>query len=437
MSGFNLNGFKDIFNNLGVTEKKTFRIHLAYQSIEGIILGVLALNEYVFLKSLKGSSYQIGFLFQSSMLVFVFLVFFNEIRKRIRNKKGLLRGAGLMTRLPLLGLMFFPADPQIYSSSQLYHYIFLGIFLVYYFGNIIIYPAINVLLKTNYRHENFGKLYGYSSSVNKIVMLLVTFLYGMMLDLDFYAFRYVFPVISLLGIISIFILSNIDFSKVIYAPQTKTLWLSVRHSIRGMYHVLRDNKPYRDFEIGFMGYGFAFMMTSPVINIFLNEGLELNYSSVAFYKNAYNVVAIILLLFTGKWMGRIDPRRFASITFISLGLYILFMMLAQFIPYSFEIGRVRIYYMLIISFLSYGYFAATMVLLWNIGSAYFCRPEEADDYQSNHLFLTGARAIFAPVLGVFFYEKIGFAGTFSLAIGLLAISSLMMMISYGKQNRNQ
>jgi len=148
MSGFNLNGFKDIFNNLGVTEKKTFRIHLAYQSIEGIILGVLALNEYVFLKSLKGSSYQIGFLFQSSMLVFVFLVFFNEIRKRIRNKKGLLRGTGLMTRLPLLGLMFFPADPLIYSSSQLYHYIFLSIFLVYYFGNIIIYPAINVLLKT-------------------------------------------------------------------------------------------------------------------------------------------------------------------------------------------------------------------------------------------------------------------------------------------------
>ena len=40
---------------LGAIEKNTFRIHFAYSIIEGIILGVLALNEFVFLKSLHGS----------------------------------------------------------------------------------------------------------------------------------------------------------------------------------------------------------------------------------------------------------------------------------------------------------------------------------------------------------------------------------------------
>lgn len=432
-SGFSI--FKGSLDYLDDEERKTFRIHLAYQAIEGIILGVLALNEYVFLKSLKGSSYQIGFLFQFSMLVFVFLVFVNELRKRIKNKRYLLKGAGLITRLPLLALLLFPSDPQQYSANQLYHYLFLGIFFIYYFGNIIIYPVINVLLKTNYRHENFGKLYGYSSSLNKIVMLVVTFLYGIWLDLDFYSFRYAFPMVAILGIVSLFILAGIDSSKVIYVPKTQSLWLSVRHSIRGMYRILKDDKPYRDFEIGFMGYGFAFMMTAPVINIFLDEGLDLNYSSVAFYKNAYNVVAIILLLFTGRWMGRVDPRKFATFTFLSMGFFIFFMMLSQFFPYSFEMGGVSIYYMLILSYLCYGYFAATMVLLWNIGSAYFCKPEEADDYQSNHLFLTGVRAIFAPVTGVFFYEKIGFTGTFSLSILLLLFAAGLMNISYRKQRK--
>jgi hypothetical protein len=436
MKGLSFIGLPASIRNLDIAEKKTFRIHLVYQAIEGVILGVLAMNEYVFLKSLKGSSYQIGFLFQFSMLVFIFLIFFNEIRKRIKNQKQLLRGAGFLTRLPLAALLFFPSDPLAYSSNQLFHYLFLGIFFIYYLGNIIIYPAINVLLKTNYRHENFGRLYGYTSSLNKIVMLVVTFLYGLMLDLDFYSFRFVFPVVSALGIISIFILSEIDFSKIVQAPRAKTLWLSIRLSIRGMYRVLKDNKPYRDFEIGFMGYGFAFMMTAPVINIFLDEGLDLNYSSVAFYKNAYNVIAIILLLFTGRWMGRVDPRKFATFTFLSMGFYIFFMMLTQYVPYSFELGNIKIYYMLILSFLSYGYFAATMVLLWNIGSAYFCKPEEADDYQSNHLFLTGVRAIFAPVLGVFFYEKIGFTGTFSLTIVLLLFASWLMIISYRKERTN-
>ena len=61
-------------------EKRTFQLHLIYSIIEGIILGVLALNEFVFIKSLKGSNYELGFLFQFSMVVFIFLVF-KEYRK--------------------------------------------------------------------------------------------------------------------------------------------------------------------------------------------------------------------------------------------------------------------------------------------------------------------------------------------------------------------
>jgi hypothetical protein len=312
----------------------------------------------------------------------------------------------------------------------LYHLLFLGIFLVYFLGNTVIYPSINVLLKTNYRHENFGRLYGYTSSVNKLIMLAATFAYGNLLDFDFYAFRYVFPVVALLGISSIFILSSIDSSGMSTAPGSGPVLRSVGQSIRGMWRILVENKPYRDFEIGFMVYGMAFMMTEPVINLLFDEGLRLNYSSVAFYKNAYNLLAIILLLFTGRWLGRMDPRKFASFTFLSLLLYLLFMLLALYLPGHFQIGNVTVYYMLVLSFLSYGYFAATMVLLWNIGSAYFCRPEEADDYQSNHLFLTGVRAIFAPILGVWLYELLGFAGTFSMAIGLLALSIGIMYYSY-------
>jgi hypothetical protein len=366
------------------------------------------------------------------MLVFLFLVLFSELRKRVKNKKLLLTGTGILTRLPLAGLLFFPADPAVYATSQLYHYIFLAIFLVYYLGNIIIYPAINVMLKTNYRHENFGKLYAYSTSLNKIVMLLATFVYGMLLDNDYFIFRLVFPLTAALGIVSIYILSGIDTSKMVFIRQTHSVWTSVKLSVKGMYRILKENKPYRDFELGFMGYGFAFMMTAPVINIFMNEGLNLTYSSVAFYKNAYNIIAIFLLFFTGRWLGRMDPRKFASYTFMSLAFYILFMMLSQYFPQSFELGNVRIYYSLILSYISYGYFAATMVLLWNIGSAYFCKPEEADDYQSNHLFLTGVRAILAPIIGVFFYETMGFAWTFIIGVIFSVLSSLILFNSYRK-----
>ena len=134
--------------NLTGLELRTFRLHALYMAIEGIILGVLALTEFVFIKSLHGTNYQLGFLFQFSMIIFLFLVFINEFLKRVKNRKKLLRITALLTRLPLLLILFFPQDETILSHN-IYHYIYLGLFLIYFSGNIVIYPNINFLLKTN------------------------------------------------------------------------------------------------------------------------------------------------------------------------------------------------------------------------------------------------------------------------------------------------
>ena len=109
------------------------------------------------------------------------------------------------------------------------------------------------------------------------------------------------------------------------------------------------------------------------------------------------------------------------------------MMLTQYYPsYSLILG-IEIYPMLIIAYLFYGIFASTMALLWFIGSAYFCKPDEAGDYQSVHLSLTAIRAIFAPLLGVLFYELFGFTITFLVAIGALIIGIGVMIWSYRKE----
>lgn len=413
-------------------EWRTFRLHTLYFAIEGIVLGVLALNEYVFIRSMQGSNYQLAFLFQFSMLVFTFLIFFNAIRKRIKNKKKMLRITALVTRLPLILVFFFPRDEATMIDHPEFHYIFLGLFLFYYFGNIIIFPAINVLLKTNYSHQNFGKLYSYSTSLNKIFLLVSTFVYGLLLDKNPFVFAYVIPVIAVLSFVSIFFLSQISYYDVRQETRGRNVLDSVKLSVREMVQILRKNKPYLHFEVGFMLYGFAFMATYPLINIFFKEELDLNYTSVAFYKNSYNVLAIILLPFFGRLLGKIDPRKFAAFTFGSLMMYLLFLMSTEYFPYYAQLWDIRFYLTLIISFVFYGVFAASMPLLWNIGSAYFCKPEEADDYQSLHLSLTGIRSVFSPVAGVFLLGVIGFAWTFLISIFTLLLSMWLMRWSYKK-----
>ena len=398
-------------------------------------MGVFALNEFVFIKDMLGSKFQLSTLLQLGVILMLFSVFVNEFLRRIQNKKKMLIWASIITHIPLIGIAFFPTNTEGYQLFPYYHYIFLGIFFFFYLNLIIVLPVINQMLKGAYSHHNFGRLYSYSSSVNKTFVMLVTFGFGFLLDVDNYAFVYIYPVLALLGIFSISLLARIDvpLEKVIIK---RGFLAASMNSVREMKRILINNKPYRHFEIGFMFYGFAWMITAAIIAIYFNEALHMNHATYGFYKNGYNIMAILLLPYFGKVLGKIDPRKFAAITFASLLFYLLFMALTEHFPFSIHIGSIEVYGMLIIAYLFYGVFAATMALLWFIGSAYFCKKEEAAQYQSIHLSLTGFRAIISFQLGIVFYQLWGFSFTFGIAVVSLAIGVLYMVWSYRSDRIN-
>lgn len=417
------------FSALKPKEKRTFSLHLSYSVIEGILAGIIALNEFVLVKSLMGSGYQVSILFQFATVVFIFLIFFNEFLRRIKDKKGLLRRTAIITRLPLLLLFFFPRNPEQLTGTSVYHFIFLFIFLAYYLANPVVFPSINLFLKNAYSHENFGRLFSYATTVNKIVMMVTTFVYGWMLDADNYIFVYVFPVAAILGICSIFLLSMIPYRECQRPEPSQTIWQGIRQSVRQMTLVLKNNTPYRHFQSGFMFYGFGFMGSYTVIILFFEYGLGLNYSSVAFYRNGYNLLAIAMLPFFGKLIGRIDPRRFAAISFLSMVVFILSLIMTIYVDGHVMVFGIKLYYTMLAYIFFHGIFAATMSLIWSIGSAYFCLPNEAGTYQSIHLGLTALRSLFAPLLGVLFYELWGFTIAFAIAVAMLLAGSIIMIWS--------
>ncbi len=415
--------------SLNGEERSTLRLHLAYSFIEGILAGVIALNEFVFIKSLQGTGYQLSVLFQFSMMVFLFLVLFNAFTDRIRRRRRLLRITAIITRMPMIFLLFFPRSYDAIVEQPIYHYIFLAVFLIYFLANPIIFPTINLILKQAYRHENFGRLYSWATMLKKIITLAVTFGYGLLLDKDHFAFVYVFPLIGVLGIISVFLLSLIGDNENKVIPAKQSYWQMVKNSFARMTGTLTRNRPFLDFQAGFMLYGFGFMASVSVITIFFDKALGLNYTSVAFYKNSYNIIAIMLIPLFGKIIGNIDPRRFAAVSFIAMMLYILALTLTQWIPAYIEISGITLYYTLIFYIIFHSVFAATMALLWSIGSSYFCRKEEAALYQSTHLSMVGLRSLFAPLIGMFFYQTWGFTAAFVICMLSLLAGSLYLLWS--------
>lgn len=419
-----------LIQNLRPRERVAFKLHLFYSFLEGVSLGIIALNEFVFVKSLQGSEVKLGLLFQFSMLVFLFLIVFNELLRRIPKKRLLLRYTVLITRLPLLLIVFFPHHPDGETVSGFWHALFLALFFLYYLGSPIVFPSVNLLLKQNYQEKNFGRLYGYATSLNKIVMLAVTFVYGLLLDYDSNAYTYVLPLVGVFGVMSGFVLSRIPYSPIISIGARDNLVNSVRQSLRNMGLVLKQNIAYRHFEIGFMLYGFAFMSTTTVIVLFFTDELQMNYSSIAFYKNVYNIGAIVLLPIAGRWIGLLRPRRFSVIAYASLAFYLVFLILTARSPNYTTIGNIELYWLLLPYLVFHSVFAATMPILWNIGSSYFSGKEEVGLYQEIHLSLTGFRALFSPLLGVFFYLLFGSAITFAIGIVVLLVAIIFMMWSY-------
>ncbi len=429
---------RSLFRNLDYQsllpeEKRTFKLHLGYTLFDNFVAGVLTLNEFVFLRSLHGSNYQLSFLFQFSVLVFILLIFISEWLKRVRNKQKLIRWVGIATRAPLSVLLFFPRSIEAMNAAPGYHYIFLLLFLIYYLGNPIIFPTINLFLKNSYRHEHFGRLYSMATLYGKILMLITAFIYGILLDYDPFAFTWVFALAACSGVASVLLLSRIRYTETVAIIAKGGFLASVKESVLGMRRIMKNNTPFRHFEMGFLFYGFAFMSTVTVMTIFFEKQLGLNYFSVATYKNAYNILALLLIPFFGRVLGRIDPRKFAAFTFASIMLYLLSLVLTYYFPQHTQIGSFKLYYSMIPFVLSQSVFAATMALLWSIGSAYFCKPHEAGDYQSVHLFLTATRAVFAPLLGVLFYEMYGFVFTFCVGAASLLIAIIIMIWSYRRE----
>ncbi len=403
---------------LGKNEKITFYIFLFYSLIEGMLAGVLSLNEFVFIKSLFGTDYKLAILFQFSAIVLFFSIILNGITSRVKSKKKVLFFTALFTRLPLLGIFFFPKDLLNHVNLAFYHNIFLILFLIYYFSSPIILPLINFLLKQNFNDNNFGRLYSIGSSWNKVIMLITAFVYGYFLDLSGDVYRFVLPFCSLMAFVSILLLTKIPLKEdLIREEKKKSLVIDIKDSIRNSFFILKDNKKFLFFEIAFMSYGFCFLSITPITALYFEKVLGLNYTSVAFYKNAYNVIAILMLPFFGKLIGAIDPRKFAAITYSSMMFFVLFLGITEFFPYSFTIFNIEIFYMLIIAYSFHGIFAATMSLQWSIGSTYFCPKEEAANYQAVHLTLTGMRGFIAPILGISIYKIFGFFPTFMVGVG--------------------
>lgn len=431
------NRLREAFSGMDLREKTTFNLHIIYSILDGISLGIIALNEFVFLKNTGATTFHVGVLFQFVVLIMPFSIFFTHFLAMVKKKKRMLLYIALFTRAPLVLFLFFPENIYLLPHKEFYIWLYLLIFMLYYIASPIILPVINLFTKANYRVRRFGKLFSYSLTITQLTLLIATLLFGWLLDVDTNYYRFVFPVLGVLGFFAIYLITRIPYKepKVLPAAQALTASLSLGAIYTRALNILKHNRAFADFQAGMMAYGLGFMMSLAVITVYLGEYFSLPYTEIAFYKNIPILISIISFPLFGRKMDLIDPRRFAIISFFFAMLFYLCLMAASHWPTEMQIQGHRIIWLLVAGYIFHGLFNASMGLIWGIGSSYFAPPEEAARYHAVHLSLTGLRGIVGPLLGVWIYQLSGFYGAFGASVIMQVFAMWIMKRSLEKRGK--
>jgi hypothetical protein len=415
-------------------EKKTFALHLLCQFFNGLVAGIIVLQEIILKKSLYGTDFEVTVLIYLTSISFLLSIYGSEIINRTSNKPRTLFLIGAFGRGALIFIPLF---------DNVWFYIF--VISIMFITDALLLPAWNFIFKHNYTEQNRSKLYSYAYSFTTIVLLIVSIIAGFMLDENNMIYKLIFPVAGVAGILYYYYMSKImklgmqaeslegiSLRSINKKLLKDILILPIRNSIR----ICKEDRRFFKFEVNFFLYGVAFMILAPAIPIFLVDYLNLGYTPISIAKGFIFHGALILATpLMGKVLGINNPTKFCGVVFLVL-IFVPLLMLASdlILNRSFFLAPVDIIY---IAFFVFGVAMSGVTLAWNLGSIFYAPHNQVANYQAVHITLTGLRGSFAPMLGYFVIEIFSIEANFILSAVLFGAAGIGMLIDYKKGKQLQ
>jgi len=395
------------------------------QIFSGIALGIALLQDVILKKSLEGSDFQIlllSFLVCSAFLVSIYGA---EIINRSANRSQTIIRMGLASKVFFLLIPLFD-DPVFYIAC---------IALSAYIDSMLL-SSWNIVFKHNYREEKRSRLFSYASSLQTVMILVSSTIFGYFLDKNDSLYKLFFPAGGILGMLTYYNLAkmialSMDDHKAAEISPVKSYSFKLLKDIiilpaRNITRIFQNDKDYLRFEAYFFLYGMAFMVISPAIPIYLVDYLKMDYTQISFARGF--VFHSALILFTplmGKYHGHGNPTRFCGIVFIIIVFYPLLLIAANYTGNFTSIsGGAGVVYLA--SFI-FGIGMSGVTIAWALSSIYYAPRYQEANYQAVHITLTGLRGLFSPVLGYAVMKIFAIEYTFVLSAMLFLSGGLLML----------
>ena len=377
------------------------------------MLGVFILNEYVAKKTLGAGDAILTALVVGPTAALLFAAWWSGLLTR-REKSSTFLVFGMLGRLSLL--LVAGAG----SAASFTAVIAVATFL---YGAVV--PASNALLQRNFTADERGRVLGLGIALQALTAIAVSLLVGRLYDWRPESYRVVYPVAAACGFFSCLGLARVRFRSRPGEPAERKLFGAglggaladaLRRPFAGALVLLREDRGFRRYEMGFMAYGLAWMMLQPTIPVFLVEKLQVAYTEVANARGLIYFAMIAALSHPfGRLLDRVGPVTVSRIAFTILAVFPLLLAAAHGVGMAY------------LAFLVYGCGMAAVNLGWTTGPIHFARDRDSAGYMGAHVALVGVRAIVGGPFGIWIYRASGSpTATFSLAAALFLAGSLIM-----------
>ncbi len=326
-------------------ELKSFILLIIASLFDGITQGIFLLQESIAKKALFATDFEISLIgvIANGTMIFSFFIsyFFSN-----RSKKSLIIAGYIICRAIFLFSFLI-------TSSKIF-LIFLFFFHLLFSIQV---PVFNSFLNNKFK-SNRGYIFGITRMVLILITMITSMLCGKILELSSQNYKIVLTIVAFPSLITYLIFLSLELEN-----NYKTAKLNNVKGIIKDFGKIVKNKDFLFFEIGFMTYGFAFMIMVPAVPIYLLRNLNFSYSQMSFVQGILAQIAILIVTpFIGKLYDKISVWKVEIFSFLVLVFYPLFFL----ISYLFKIN-----FSIYLAFLLYSLGLSGVNVIWNVGSITF------------------------------------------------------------------
>ncbi|MBZ0136497.1 MAG: hypothetical protein K8I27_09010 [Planctomycetes bacterium] len=406
-------------------ESRTFRQAAFASAAEGFTQGLMSLSAYVAITSMGAleAGYEAEVATLITMLPSVAMLFATayDTGPAVRGKRGYFLFAAGLGRLSYL---LVPLLLLITGAYQSFAFVALVAFSALICAGVP--PALNQLWGANYIPASRGKRFAWNSSLSMLMVMTGAFVAGMVLDakpvfggVENYVVLYpaaaVMGALALLGFYSI----RMRYSESRAVP--KGVLRRVKDSYGRALGLLRNDRHFRSYEVGFFCYGIAFMMLMPTVPVLFANYLQSDYGQFSRATVVTMQLTLMIMAPVVAWLS--SGRRVTLVTAAGFSSLVMFPVMLALTAWTRDIVFAYA------AFVVFGVAMSGVHFVWNLGALAFAKPGNALMYTSTHAAMVGLRALIGFPLGYVMMRL--FPDTlhpvFGTAAGLLIVATTIVL----------